>query len=347
MPLGVRIRLILLGVLAATLPLAPSAQDARGGANLDPMLPMERQDFGVAATKQLHAGALHGPTPASIPGGQVITTKGLVALVQGRQAPFVLFDVLGQPETLPDAVPAAWLAQAGSFNDAVQQQAVTLFAQRTQGRKDVALVFYCLSRECWMSYNAALRAINAGYSNVLWYRGGIEAWKAAGLPTVQGLPAQQQSQASPQPAGNAPTKFAPVKPLAREGTGAAASTRPTGELRIGQGRFFSFALPPGWRVGEDGQFALTLLSPDNKALTLMVSNAGMPLNHPPARFAYDKLSAMQPQNLQIGGPRQARPAAGFSARRSSTTWPTRRVAWLIAAWPRSRWRRPTTRRPWR
>jgi rhodanese-related sulfurtransferase len=33
-----------------------------------------------------------------------------------------------------------------------------------------------------MSYNAALRAIAAGYSNVLWYRGGIEAWKAAGMP---------------------------------------------------------------------------------------------------------------------------------------------------------------------
>ena len=33
-----------------------------------------------------------------------------------------------------------------------------------------------------MSYNASLRAINLGYTNVLWYRGGIEAWKQAGLP---------------------------------------------------------------------------------------------------------------------------------------------------------------------
>ncbi len=51
-----------------------------------------------------------------------------------------------------------------------------------------------LSRECWVSYNAALRAINAGYTNVLWYRGGIEAWKAAGLPTLapgRGALAQQ------------------------------------------------------------------------------------------------------------------------------------------------------------
>jgi hypothetical protein len=102
-----------------------------------------------------------------------------------------------------------------------------------------------------------------------------------------------------------------VKPVVREGTGGTNPARPTGELRIGQGRFFSFALPPGWRVGEDGQFALTLIAPDNNALTLMVGNAGMPLNHPAARFAFDKLSAMQPQNLQMGQPRQAKPAAGF------------------------------------
>jgi hypothetical protein len=34
--------------------------------------------------------------------------------------------------------------------------------------------------------------------------------------------------------------------------------------------FFSYALPEGWRVGEDGQFALTLIAPDNKAITMMV-----------------------------------------------------------------------------
>lgn len=316
-----RIHLIFVGVVAAALPLAAAAQDgarpgpqqARGGSNLDQMMQMERQDFGVQPTQQLHDGPMHGPTPANIPGGQVITTKGLAALVQGRQAPYILFDVLGQPEMLPDAVPAAWLSQPGSFKDPVQQQVGQMLGQQTKGRKDVALVFYCLSRECWMSYNAALRAIHAGYTNVLWYRGGIEAWKWAGLPTQQGQQGQAQQQGNPpqKQASAAQAKFVPVKPLVRQGMGAANPVRPTGELRIGQGRFFSFALPPGWRVGEDGQFALTLQAPDNKALTLMVGNAGMPLNYPPAQFAYDKLSAMQPQNLQLGEPRQARPAAGF------------------------------------
>lgn len=316
-----RIRLILVGVIAAALPLAalpqdgarPGPQHMRDGPNLDQMMQIERQDFGVPPTKQLHDGPMHGPTPASIPGGQVITTKGLAALVHGRQAPYIIYDVLGQPEMLPDAVPAVWLSQPGSFKDPVQRQVGQMLGEQTQGRKDVALVFYCLSRECWMSYNAALRAIHAGYTNVLWYRGGIEAWKWAGLPTQQGPHGQSQQTANPaqKQTSTASAKFVPVKPLLREGVGGAHPARPTGELRIGQGRFFSFALPPDWRVGEDGQFALTLQAPDNKALTVMVGNAGMPLNHSPAQFAYDKLSAMQPQNLRLGAPRQARPASGF------------------------------------
>lgn len=308
-----------------------AAAHAQGGANLDQMATLERQDFGVPPTRQLHGGAMHGPTPTTIPGAQVVTTKGLVALVQGRQAPFVVFDVLGQPEVLPNAVAAAWLAQPGTFSDAVQAQAAQLFAQAAQGRKDVALVFYCASRECWMSYNAALRAVQAGYTNVLWYRGGLEAWKAAGLPTQAGAQ-PMQAQANPaNPAGAAPAgrtapsaqapglpanagAFVPVQPLARgatAGSAGAGGARPAGELRIGQTRFFSFAMPPGWRIGEEGQFALTLLSADNGAMTLMVGNAGLPLNTQPAQFAWKKLSGLQPQNLQLGTGRAARPAAGF------------------------------------
>jgi hypothetical protein len=82
-------------------------------------------------------------------------------------------------------------------------------------------------------------------------------------------------------------------------------------LQIGSGRYFSYALPEGWRVGEDGQFALTLMAPDNKALTVMVGNAGLPPNYQPGRFVYEKLMAMRPQNLQVGQPRAAKPVSGF------------------------------------
>jgi PQQ-dependent catabolism-associated CXXCW motif protein len=168
------------------------------GMDLDQLMNIERQDFGIAPKSQLHDGASHAPTPSSVPGGKVITTKGLVGLVQGKQVPYMIFDVLGGPEVVPGAIPAVWMSQPGTFNDQVQQQFTQAMRQGTQGRNDTVLVFYCLSNHCWMSYNAALRAIYAGYKNVLWYRGGIEAWKAAGLPTQ---PTPQMGQQPKQPGG--------------------------------------------------------------------------------------------------------------------------------------------------
>ena len=112
-----------------------------------------------------------------------------------------------------------------------------------------------------------------------------------------------------QPGAFGQDKFVTVQPIVRQG---AAPARPPAELRIAQTRFFSFALPPGWRVGEDGPFALTLVAPDNLALTVMVGNAGMPPRHPAARFAFDKLSSMQPLNLQLGAARPAPTGSGFA-----------------------------------
>jgi len=100
--------------------------------------------------------------------------------------------------------------------------------------------------------------------------------------------------------------FTPVKPVA-------AKPRPSGgNLRIGSGQFFSYALPEGWRVGEDGQFALSLVAPDQKAFTVMVGNAGLPPGYDPGRFVYEKLTALRPVSLQLGPGRPARPVAGFA-----------------------------------
>lgn len=163
---------------------AMPGQPPRGGGGdpLDQIAQMERQDFGVPPPQGLHAGAFHSPTPNSIPGAQVITTKGLMPLIQNQQVPKLVLDILGGPERLPGAIPAVAAAQPGSFQDQTQQGFGQYLAQATNGNKQVPLVFYCLNVQCWMSYNAAARAVALGYSNVLWYRGGIEAWKSAGLP---------------------------------------------------------------------------------------------------------------------------------------------------------------------
>jgi rhodanese-related sulfurtransferase len=152
-------------------------------ASADASASVEREDFGVQPTAELHAGEMHSPTPNAIPGGQVVTTTGLVDLLKGGQVPVLVLDVLGGPEIIQGAVYAVPAAQPGSYNDPIQQQFAQFLQQATGGNKQYPIVLYCLSPQCWMSYNAALRAIELGYTNVLWYRGGIESWKNAGLPT--------------------------------------------------------------------------------------------------------------------------------------------------------------------
>jgi PQQ-dependent catabolism-associated CXXCW motif protein len=158
----------------------PTAQQPMGQM---PAATMEMQDWGVAPIQQLHTGAPHSPTPVSIPGARVVTTQELAAAMSGGQRP-LLFDVLGGQahETLPGAY---WLPSAGGgqgFDDRIQQAMQQMLQQGTGGNRAAPLVFFCLGPECWLSYNAALRAVKLGYTNVAWYRGGLEAWAQNRLP---------------------------------------------------------------------------------------------------------------------------------------------------------------------
>lgn len=197
------------GVMAVLLQGYAVAQDrfnaAPGGPNLAPAPApaqtsraapagpgTETQDQGVPPPKGLHTGPMHGATPASVPGGRLVTTAQLVQALRGPASgrPLV-FDVLGGPERLPGAQNAVPAHQAGSFDDHTQREFGRYLQQVTQGRMDVPLVFYCASTQCWMSYNAAVRAIAMGHQQVLWYRGGLEAWKQAGQPVETARPGPQ------------------------------------------------------------------------------------------------------------------------------------------------------------
>lgn len=183
---------------APTTARAPARAAPAGADLLAQIEAIEREDAGVRPTAELRTGGLHGPTPASIPGAKLVSTRELVALLDGGASPRALvFDVLGGTERLPDALNAVPAHQAGSFDDEPQRQFGAFLKQVTQGRSDVPLVFYCGGMQCWMSYNAALRAARLGYRQVLWYRGGLEAWKAAGRPvqTAQTAPAAQKAAA--------------------------------------------------------------------------------------------------------------------------------------------------------
>ena len=148
---------------------------------MDPqILAFESRDYGVQPSQQLRQSNFHGPTPTSVPGAQVVSTEVLAgALQNGQQA--ILIDVLGSDYSLPNAYVAPALASGGGFSDRTQQQATQWLRQITGGNSAAVIVIYCSDPMCWLSYNASLRTVAAGYSNVYWYRGGLQAWQMAGL----------------------------------------------------------------------------------------------------------------------------------------------------------------------
>ena len=144
----------------------------------------EDKDFHISPTSEL-SEKFHHPTPLSVPGAKTIRTLELMQILESNNKT-ILVDVLGVVENgKKQVIPSAfWLGPyAGSKSTDKQRLAVAL-ERITSMDKSAALIFYCGGIECWASYNASLRAVEFGYSNVLWYRGGATAWAAAKLPTV-------------------------------------------------------------------------------------------------------------------------------------------------------------------
>lgn len=78
-----------------------------------------------------------------------------------------------------------------------------------------------------------------------------------------------------------------------------------------QGRCFSFVVPAGWQVAEEGQFAVVLVRQDRCAITVMMGNAGIPMGYPPGQYAWDQLARLGYMNLAFTNERSARPALGL------------------------------------
>lgn len=141
----------------------------------------EDKDWGVEATKTPRRGSPHAYTPTSIPGARVIKTLELKALLEANKNVLVI-DVLDSKsrKTIPGAY---WMPGTGDgqFYSAEKSRFATALDKLSGGDKSRPIVFLCVSSECWLSYNASLHALEAGYTDVIWYRGGTEAWKGASL----------------------------------------------------------------------------------------------------------------------------------------------------------------------
>jgi PQQ-dependent catabolism-associated CXXCW motif protein len=134
-------------------------------------------------------------TPATLHGAAVLSTDQARADWEGHKAVFI--DVLPQPPR-PVGLPAAtiwqpkprddipgslWLPDTGygALAPVMQDYFERGLRQATGGERGRLIVFYCLA-SCWMSWNAAKRALALGYPNVGWYPDGTDGWAAQGLP---------------------------------------------------------------------------------------------------------------------------------------------------------------------
>ena len=157
------------------------------------------------------------PTPATLRGGQVLSTAQAKPLWRQRRALFI--DVLPRPPR-PVGLPAGtiwrdkpradipgsiWLANTGygALASSVQQYFEHGLDLATSGERSREIVFYC-KPDCWMSWNAAKRALTLGYTSVDWYPGGDGAWKAAGLPLALGEPLAANAGSARAPTISAP-----------------------------------------------------------------------------------------------------------------------------------------------
>jgi PQQ-dependent catabolism-associated CXXCW motif protein len=141
------------------------------------------------------------PVPATLSGARVLSTTEAEAIWRAGAAAFI--DVMPRPPKppgLPEGtvwrdhprfnIPGSiWLPDTGygALAASTEDYLRDGLASGSGGDRSRLLVLYCQT-DCWMSWNAAKRALSYGYRNIAWYPQGTDGWQAAGLPLVEARP---------------------------------------------------------------------------------------------------------------------------------------------------------------
>lgn len=147
------------------------------------------------------------PVPGKITGGTTIGPEEAHVLWTDGAAAFI--DVMPQPpkpanlpagtiwrekphETIPGAI---WLPNVGygKIADVTADYFRSGLSKVTTGDPNHPVIFFCLE-DCWMSWNAARRAIEWGYSDVYWLPEGTDGWRLWGYPLERVMPEEGQPQ---------------------------------------------------------------------------------------------------------------------------------------------------------
>ncbi len=157
------------------------------------LLPAAQAQDLVEEPEGYRMSAFRAPVPAALTGGEVVSNEAAKELHDAAQTIFI--DVLPRPpkpKTLPADVVwrprkrhnipgSVWLPNVGfgALNPETERYFQDNLARLTQDDKAAPILIYCLT-DCWMSWNAAKRALSYGYSKVYWYPEGTDGWQASG-----------------------------------------------------------------------------------------------------------------------------------------------------------------------
>ena len=173
------------------------------------MVAAHAQD-GVPEPEGYRSDNYRAPVPATLSGAKVLTTGEANAIWRAGAAVFI--DVLPRPPKPPNLpagtiwrdkprlnIPGSvWLPDTGygTLAAATEKYLRQGLARASGGDKTRLFVLYCQAN-CWMSWNAAKRALSFGYSNVAWYPDGTDGWQAADLPLAESQPEPRPGETLP------------------------------------------------------------------------------------------------------------------------------------------------------
>ncbi|MEP6835872.1 MAG: rhodanese-like domain-containing protein [Gemmatimonas sp.] len=190
-----------------------------------------------------------GRTPAKAPGA--ITVGSAFASCFIKELPFYLtvISATADDEGLPSAVSVVPIGFGGSFLDTLQKRSETALNMLTGGDFDRPIIIYCHHVQCFLSYNAVLRAVHAGYHNIFWLREGIGGWKASNMKTAS-IPRLPIDTAWDE--GVKQIRAAAKKDAAEEGVRLIEPLR-AAYMQNGERQYYAFSLKAGKRYIISGQ----------------------------------------------------------------------------------------------
>jgi len=155
----------------------------------------------VAELEGYRTDEYRAPVPKTLTGARVIGADEAEVLLKAGSAVFIdVYPRAPKPPNLPAGTVwrdpthmtiegAHWLPNVGYgvLSEEFESYFKTRLARLTDGDRARPVVFFCL-KDCWMSWNAGKRALSWGYTNVIWFSEGTDAWQEAGFDLVKATP---------------------------------------------------------------------------------------------------------------------------------------------------------------